>query len=137
MLESHDGLTLVDGGWALDASRALLERSLIDVGLAVGDIRRFLVTHAHRDHYTQAVVLRRETGAEVWIGRDEQPAFDRIRRRTPDDSAQVPLLRAAGAVDLARELGRVQGRRRVEPVEWELPTDGWTTSRWSGWAIVS
>jgi glyoxylase-like metal-dependent hydrolase (beta-lactamase superfamily II) len=102
----------------------VLERSLKGAGLAIGDIRRFLVTHAHRDHYTQAVALRRETGAEVWIGREEKPGFDRIRRRTAEDSAQVPLLVAAGAPDLARRWAEARAATPTNLSEWELP-DRW------------
>src|SRR6476661_8757792 len=49
-----DGLVLVDGGWAMAESAALLERSLGEIGFRLADIREFLVTHVHRDHYTQA-----------------------------------------------------------------------------------
>ncbi len=54
VLETDDGLVLVDGGWAIPESRAQFDLSLKDLGYTVADIRRFLVTHMHRDHYTQA-----------------------------------------------------------------------------------
>jgi glyoxylase-like metal-dependent hydrolase (beta-lactamase superfamily II) len=124
VLEGNDGLTLVDGGWALEASRTVLERSLKGVGLGLNDIRRFLVTHAHRDHYTQAVSLRSETDAEVWIGREERPTFERIHGRTPGDSAQLLLLVLAGASDLARQWAEAGAATPSDLSEWELP-DGW------------
>ncbi|MEO5665949.1 MAG: MBL fold metallo-hydrolase, partial [Nocardioides sp.] len=61
-IETDDGLTLIDGGWAIEVSRTLLEKSLRDIGRDVREITRFLVTHVHRDHYTQAVTVRREFG---------------------------------------------------------------------------
>ena len=61
-LRDGDGLTLVDAGWAMEASRAALVEGLAALGAGLGDIRRFLVTHAHRDHYTAAMAVRREFG---------------------------------------------------------------------------
>src|SRR3954447_6864087 len=55
VLETPDGLTLVDGGWAIPEARAVFLDGLRQLGASLGDIRRFLVTHMHRDHYTQAV----------------------------------------------------------------------------------
>src|ERR1041385_3969330 len=65
-LEDGDGLVLVDGGWALPESLAALEQALAGLDRDPGDIRSILVTHTHRDHYTQAVTLRRRYGAKVF-----------------------------------------------------------------------
>src|SRR5690606_322619 len=62
VIASDEGLTLVDGGWAIEEARSLLESSLASIGFTVRDIRRFLVTHVHRDHYTQAAVIGKEFG---------------------------------------------------------------------------
>jgi glyoxylase-like metal-dependent hydrolase (beta-lactamase superfamily II) len=78
VIETDDGLTLVDGGWAIPESRALLESSLAEVGHTIRDIRRFLVTHVHRDHYTQAVTLRTEVGSHVSLGLGDKPTLDLI-----------------------------------------------------------
>src|SRR5262249_17850401 len=64
VLEDHDGLVLIDGGWALAESRAALAAALATLGCGLGDVRHFLVTHVHRDHYTQAVELRRIFGSK-------------------------------------------------------------------------
>ena len=63
-----DGITLVDSGWTLSEARDLLETALKTLGAGFGDVRQFLVTHSHRDHYTQAVVLRHEFGMRVALG---------------------------------------------------------------------
>jgi glyoxylase-like metal-dependent hydrolase (beta-lactamase superfamily II) len=99
------GWTLIDSGWALTEARDLLVAALgaLDGGLT--DVRRFLVTHLHRDHYTQAIALRRELGVPVALGRGEQPGLDAIL-----DTTVAPLdrhrrqLRRAGAAALADEL---------------------------------
>ena len=124
VLQGEDGLTLIDGGWALEASLKVLVRSMSTVGMELGDIRRFLVTHAHRDHYTQAVALRRETGAEIWIGQEERPTLDRLLNRAQDESAQVSALRHAGAPELARRWAEFGADHPVDPTQWELP-DAW------------
>ena len=65
VMHTDDGLTLIDGGWSIEVARDLLERCLRDVGYGFGDIKRFLVTHVHRDHFTLATVLGHEYGADV------------------------------------------------------------------------
>jgi glyoxylase-like metal-dependent hydrolase (beta-lactamase superfamily II) len=126
VLSGADGLTLIDGGWALESSRALLDHSLAGAGLAVSDIRRFLVTHAHRDHYTQAVTVRREVGSEVWIGLEEQPSFDAMHTpvEDPDDFPHLRLLRSAGAPELARVWGSWRASAPDDLSQWETP-DRW------------
>lgn len=104
-IEDGDGLVLVDGGWALDVSRAQLETSLAEVGHALGDIRRILVTHMHRDHYTQAVAIRRAVGAQVALGVDERASLHALMDGTSGVLASQPdRLRRLGARALADEL---------------------------------
>nr|WP_241728527.1 MBL fold metallo-hydrolase [Nocardioides zeae] len=96
-------LTLVDGGWAIDESREALEKALATIDAGVGDIRRFLVTHVHRDHYSQAVALRRATGAEVALGRGEETSLrlaaegDAVRRVMAAHLADAGSVRTAEA----------------------------------------
>src|SRR3546814_12946903 len=61
-IETDQGLTLIDGGWAIEEARTLLETTLASIEEKVSDITSLLVTHVHREHYTQAAVIRRETG---------------------------------------------------------------------------
>src|SRR3954468_7999646 len=75
-IEDPDGLVLVDGGWALEESRRQLETSLKDLGFQLADITRFLVTHVHRDHYTQAVAIRKEFGTRVSLGIGERHTLE-------------------------------------------------------------
>src|SRR6266516_98955 len=53
VVEDGDGLVLVDSGWALSESREALAAALAMLGCGLGDVRHFLITHVHRDHYTQ------------------------------------------------------------------------------------
>ncbi len=102
VLETGDGLTFIDGGWAIETSRTQLDESLATFGAGVGDITRFLVTHAHRDHYTQAAAIRSELGhATVELGIGDKATFDLFNSGTLDHDPTVPRLRLAGAADTA------------------------------------
>lgn len=109
-IESDDGLVLVDGGWAIQAARDVLERGLRQIGAGFGDIRRFLVTHVHRDHYSMAAQLGAEYGAQVALGADEKPTLDllndhdRPRTETPFFASLV----SAGAAELAAQWNKVE-----------------------------
>jgi glyoxylase-like metal-dependent hydrolase (beta-lactamase superfamily II) len=58
-------VVLVDSGWALAESEDALVRALDSIGYTLPQVSRFLITHAHRDRYTQAVAIRRSLGAQV------------------------------------------------------------------------
>lgn len=75
-IEAEAGLVLIDSGWALANALEQLERSLAVIGAGLPDVRRFLVTHMHRDHYTQAVEIRRLLGTTIALGAGEQPSID-------------------------------------------------------------
>src|SRR3954470_21421831 len=67
-ISDGDRVVLIDGGWALDEAAELLAKGLASIGYALDDIGEYLVTHLHRDHYTQAIALRRQHGGEVSVG---------------------------------------------------------------------
>src|SRR5690606_33880043 len=69
VIEADHGLVAVDGGWAVAEARRALEAGLRAIGYTVREIRRFVVTHLHRDHYSQAVAIRTELGPTVGRGR--------------------------------------------------------------------
>jgi glyoxylase-like metal-dependent hydrolase (beta-lactamase superfamily II) len=103
VIETDSGLTCVDGGWAIEVSRTQFDTSLRSLGYDVRDIRRFLVTHAHRDHYTQAIAIRRELGlAEVGLGLGEKRTIDLINGPMTADPT-VSRLEVAGATAVADE----------------------------------
>jgi glyoxylase-like metal-dependent hydrolase (beta-lactamase superfamily II) len=119
-----DSLTLVDGGWALDESRQQLDAALAQIGAGAGDITRFLVTHAHRDHYTQALTLRREFGSEVMLGEEERHTLDRLM--SPDHRSmdrQLELLAEHGAKPVRDALLSARSDAPRNHV-WEKP-DAW------------
>jgi glyoxylase-like metal-dependent hydrolase (beta-lactamase superfamily II) len=123
VMESEDGLTLVDGGWAIEEARQLLESSLRSIDRKVSDITSFLVTHLHRDHYTQAVAVRREFGSHVLLGSGERPSLQLLLDDGPSDP-NVVQLRKAGAHALAEEWSRTMGTDRAYREYFE-PPDEW------------
>ena len=125
VLESDEGLTLIDAGWAIDESRALLESSLASIDRKIEDVTRFLVTHVHRDHYTQAVTVRREFGSHVSLGVGDKPTLDLIHAidRGGEDP-HIAMLNAAGAPQIGREWGEFTRGSTPDLTMWEYP-DTW------------
>jgi glyoxylase-like metal-dependent hydrolase (beta-lactamase superfamily II) len=66
-MATGQGLTMIDGGWALAESEERLRDGLVQIGLGFEDIRQLLVTHCHGDHCTQAIAVRRKLLSEVAI----------------------------------------------------------------------
>jgi glyoxylase-like metal-dependent hydrolase (beta-lactamase superfamily II) len=124
-----DGLVLVDSGWALAEARELLEQAVKVLGCSLPDVRRFLVTHVHRDHYTLAVTLRREFGMRISLGRDEAGTLRMARDPAVNGwSGLLAQLHRGGAGDLERELRAAPSRHDVtvwaDPDDWlEAPAD--------------
>lgn len=123
-----DGIVLVDGGWRVDPAREALEAGLARLGAGVADVRRCLVTHVHRDHYTLAVDLRARAGTAVGLGEGERDNLARVRDFDPTGSTALTgpdrRLLLAGAADI---VAGVQERRRTQPLDpadWAEP-DAW------------
>jgi glyoxylase-like metal-dependent hydrolase (beta-lactamase superfamily II) len=119
-----EALVLIDSGWAISSAREALERALRSLGYELGDVRDFFVTHVHRDHYSQAVALRRTFGTPISIGHGERPSLIALthpesKRFTP----QIALLYSHGATDVAESIiaGGVDIR---DPLTYEMP-DTW------------
>jgi glyoxylase-like metal-dependent hydrolase (beta-lactamase superfamily II) len=100
-IADRDRVVMIDSGWAFQASQDLLARSLGAIGYGLADISDFLVTHVHRDHYTQAVAIRRSYGSRVSLGEGERATLEAIRSPAAESSPLGLLLRA-GAKDLYR-----------------------------------
>ena len=125
VLEDGDGLVLIDSGWALAESQEALAGALATLGCGLGDVRHFLVTHAHRDHYTQAVELRRIFGSKVSLGAGEHPAIRAVLAKDARPfEPQLRQLRASGAEVVIERLRALGSAPRSRPRGWEEP-DAW------------
>jgi glyoxylase-like metal-dependent hydrolase (beta-lactamase superfamily II) len=118
------GLTLVDSGWGIREAREALEVALADLDRDLGSVRRFLVTHVHRDHYELGLEVRRLFGARVALGRGEEPSLAKLIDRPAHGMGPMrQRLEKAGAGPLLEVLDQVRGSGgSIRP--WELP-DEW------------
>ncbi|MFB9904480.1 MBL fold metallo-hydrolase [Allokutzneria oryzae] len=126
-IEDGDRLVLIDSGWALRESRDSLAAALRHLDRDLGDISRFLVTHIHRDHYTQAVALRREFGNRIALGIGEQPSLTgQLLTDEPQLTQHAEKLLSCGAKVV---LDRIATAFDVtpEPGVWEEP-DEWLSN---------
>src|SRR5688572_6030525 len=105
-LETGAGLVLVDSGWSPHPGvRKRLADALATLGAGLADVCRFLVTHAHRDHYTYAVEHRAEFGSRVAIGAGEAVSLAELREQpTRPHAHDLARLHRGGADNLARRL---------------------------------
>lgn len=125
-IDDGNGLVFVDSGWTVPEARKLLNGALETLDCSLADIHRFLITHIHRDHYTQAIQVRREAGTRVSLGAGERPSMETARApdRTPMDP-QLRQLRRCGAGPLADEIAAWLAEADVnhDRSDWEGPDD--------------
>jgi glyoxylase-like metal-dependent hydrolase (beta-lactamase superfamily II) len=125
-VEDGDGVVLVDSGWAIPVARELLAGALKALDCSFSDVHRFLITHVHRDHYTNAIDIRRDFGTHVALGLGEQPSFAVMNEpNRPPFAPQLVGLRLLGAQALVDEiLTAVPGHDGGDRLDWEEP-DEW------------
>ncbi|MGI3202425.1 MBL fold metallo-hydrolase [Streptomyces sp. GLT-R25] len=122
-----EGVVLIDGGWSIPESRKALEDALGGLGHDLGAISHVLVTHIHRDHYTQAVELRRLLGSRVYLGSGERRGLELLGElRTDQPVGSLRTLRRAGAHELAERIAAMD-HGGFDPSVWEAP-DRWLES---------
>jgi glyoxylase-like metal-dependent hydrolase (beta-lactamase superfamily II) len=101
----NEGFSLIDSGWSSQEAWAQLEDALNGLGGTMRDVRKVLVTHGHRDHYTLAMRIRDESGAKVFLGAGERPLIDAVRAGWGRGlEMHIDRLNAAGAHDVVRDL---------------------------------
>ncbi len=138
IMDEH-GVDLIDAGMAFEQARDRLTAALKQLGCGLGDVGNYFITHAHRDHYTLAVELRRAKRAErggpavsgagpagaIALGAGEQANLVAARELGRGDSSGfVADLRRMGALALAAKLGAAVSDDRPGADEWEDP-DRW------------
>jgi glyoxylase-like metal-dependent hydrolase (beta-lactamase superfamily II) len=86
VLADDGGLTLVDCGWKAADVLAALNAGLHELGHALSDVRRLVITHHHFDHYGLAGTLRRAGVPELLMHeRDWEIAQHFARTHEQDD----------------------------------------------------
>jgi glyoxylase-like metal-dependent hydrolase (beta-lactamase superfamily II) len=123
-LADDTGVTLIDGGWAIPEARESLAKALAALDRDLGDIRRFLVTHVHRDHYSLAVSLRAEVGTRVELGAGERPNIAALADADRHPALGIGrLLLRCGATELVERMRDRATRTSHDPAEWAAPDD--------------
>jgi glyoxylase-like metal-dependent hydrolase (beta-lactamase superfamily II) len=123
--QGNGGLICIDGGWALEASRLEFVRALHTLGYHPRDVTTFLVTHAHRDHYTQAALVRDlYKRARVLLGAGERASL-RALQAGRGDAPFIERLRRAGATHLARLWEKMPAGPEGNPPAWWQDPDQW------------
>ncbi|MGC8464693.1 MAG: MBL fold metallo-hydrolase [Acidimicrobiales bacterium] len=121
-IEHDEGIVLIDAGQHLIEARSALEKALSSLGFEFGDISAIYVTHIHRDHYTQAVALRREFNIPISIGVGEEGSFRAISEAASSSgSRNADLLIEAGAAELAKALARLTSAEASDVGIFERP----------------
>lgn len=122
VIEDGPGVVLVDPGRYGPPARAELAAGLAELGHGLADVRACLVTHVHRDHYSNAVALRRELGCPVSLGEHERASLERVRVSESygiDD--QLAVLPSCGAATLVDELDASHAGHGLPTDIWEDP----------------
>ncbi len=125
LLEGDQGLAMIDAGWHVPGSMAVLREGLRSIGADLVDIRDVFVTHVHRDHYTMGPQLRRDVGARVHLGVGERTGLELVQqRRDGQPVTSLGVLRRAGAAVLARTVEGLMIHEPWDALDWEAP-DEW------------
>jgi glyoxylase-like metal-dependent hydrolase (beta-lactamase superfamily II) len=119
------GVALIDPGQATTLARDQLGRALLQLSYGFSDVTRCLCTHVHRDHYTNAIALRRQLHWPVSLGEGERASLAAVRvSRNYGIDPQLEALPSCGAKALLAELdpkghgGGLPGDIWEEPDEW-------------------
>ncbi|WP_405150626.1 MBL fold metallo-hydrolase [Sphaerisporangium sp. NBC_01403] len=124
VIESPEGPIVVDSGWAMPDTEKALAEALRTLGHRLADVACVLVTHAHWDHYSQALALHRAFGTRVRIGRGERPSIEGFNQAEGLYPRQVELLRRCGAPEIADRVATEEIAEHERDMPWSLP-DGW------------
>jgi glyoxylase-like metal-dependent hydrolase (beta-lactamase superfamily II) len=65
LLETDDGLVLIDTGFSRSSAR--IAAAFSSLGRSPSDVRAIIVTHLHGDHTGCLAELKRQSGGEVWM----------------------------------------------------------------------
>ena len=80
IIDGDEGVTLIDTG--LPKNDGAIVEVLSSIGRSVEEVRRIAITHAHFDHFGNAAVFKRKSGARVFAPKRDAAAI-RGEEKTP------------------------------------------------------
>ena len=86
----EEPLTLVDTGPKTDEALTALRDQLRQLGFAIKDIQRVILTHTHEDHCGLAATIQQESGARVYVHEWEYKNISEHRQTRVDRNLLVP-----------------------------------------------
>ena len=72
LLETTDGLILIDAMEPGERFYDAIMKGIADIGYEPQDVKIILITHGHGDHYGRMGELKKATGAKLYMGRLEE-----------------------------------------------------------------
>jgi glyoxylase-like metal-dependent hydrolase (beta-lactamase superfamily II) len=122
------GWTLFDTGVKTEEGERALRAGLSDKGIAIGEIKRIIVSHGHIDHFGLAQILSEESGARVlvhprdwqkvvggWRWTVEAPMYEAYFRKLAVPEALIQTMTRAG--HKMSTFARAVDDARAEPLE--------------------
>jgi glyoxylase-like metal-dependent hydrolase (beta-lactamase superfamily II) len=125
-IATSSGITLVDCGMHEPGSLGQLEYAMAQVGLGLDQVTQLVITHAHVDHWGQALPVVQRTGCQVWMHPDHRHGS--VIATDPEAAAAnyMEIGRQSGASEaaieqfVARVTSRPSGLAGVAPADHQL-----------------
>jgi glyoxylase-like metal-dependent hydrolase (beta-lactamase superfamily II) len=142
-----DGIVLVDCGMHLDrdddqpGSLSQLERAMAQVGLALEQVRKLVITHAHTDHWGEAATVMQRSGCELWMHPNHAHGSKRERDSASALAHIMEIARAGGVPErtLSIYLERIKdtptGVAAIVPPDHELVNGVTVESALGDWSV--
>lgn len=83
VLETSEGLILLDCMEPLSEHRDCIVKGFEDLGLPLSDLKAILITHGHGDHFGKADWFREKTGCKIYMSKVD---FEFAKQNTRDRS---------------------------------------------------
>ena len=71
VLETSDGLVMLDCRWPTPESVTLIEQGYRDLSLDLHSLKAILITHGHADHFGRADLFRERYGCKIYMPRED------------------------------------------------------------------
>ena len=117
LIDTGDGLILIDT--AIPESLYLMVDSICQLGFKLTDIKKILLSHAHFDHCGAAAAMKKLTGAELYMSKEDTEFYKACPEETlvldPDSHPQYFEVDKSYSDDEPITLGNISIRTILTP----------------------